>query len=335
MFTLDAVPWARVSLLRGPTAIERLGPDLWVKREDLAGDRYGGNKVRKLEWLLGNALEAGGDVLSIGAIGSHHLLATAIYGAREGIRVHGIVFPQPRTAHAEANARALHAWAERLWPAASPAEIPLVWAKARLALRAFNGFPPVRIPLGGSSVLGATGWVGAGLEIAAQIRAGELPEPARIVRPLGTGGTVAGLWVGLRMAGIRSEVVAVRVVPAVIGNAPSVQLLARKTRWRLRREAGAPPCRLTSLRVVDRQFGEGYGISTEAGAEALRHAAGLGLHLEPTYSAKAFAEVLASPGGGPTLFVATANSRPLAPLLASALPEVPASLQGLLLTAPA
>lgn len=330
MYTLDELPWTRVPLLPAPTPIERAGPALWVKREDRAGTLYGGNKVRKLEYLLGDALEIGGEVLSIGAIGSHHLLATAVYGSRQGIRVHGVVSPQPDHPHVRENARALHAHAEKLWPARSALEVPVAWTRARLAIRAFRGVPPVTIPVGGSNVLGATGWVGGGLEIAAQVREGQLPAPARVVVPLGSGGTAAGLLVGLRLGGLESEVVGVRVVPAAMGNALRVRTLARRTLARLRREGGAPAVRLTGFTVVERQYGDGYGVATAAGEEAMRAAADLGLTLEPTYSAKAFAEVLATPEAGPTLFIATASSHPMAPLLASALPEVPGSLAGLL-----
>ena len=74
----------------------------------------------------------------------------------------------------------------------------------------FGGYPPASFPVGGSSALGSVGWVGGGLEIAAQVAAGELPTPDRIYVALGSGGTAAGLLVGLRLAGLPSEVVAVR-----------------------------------------------------------------------------------------------------------------------------
>jgi hypothetical protein len=89
--------------------------------------------------------------------------------------------------------------------------------------------------------------------------------------------------------------------------------------------------RLDQLEIVERQYGEGYGLSTPEADNALRVATDLGLTLETTYSAKTFAEVLATPQDGRTLFIATASSRPMEPLLASALPEVPASLAELLL----
>lgn len=330
MWSLGELPWTRVDLLDGPSPIERLGPALWVKREDRCAPVYGGNKVRKLEFLLGNALELGGDVLSVGAIGSHHLLATAVYGSRAGVHVHGVVLPQPDHPHVRENARALHAWAEKLWPASSNAALPLVWARARLALRTFRGFPAVTIPFGGSNALGVAGWVGGGLEIARQVADGVMPPPARVVVPLGSGGTSAGLWLGLRLGGLASEVVGVRVVPSALGNAAVVGVLARRTLSRLRREGGAPSVKLTGFTVVDSQYGGGYGVPTPAGEDALARARDLGLELEPTYSAKAFAEVLATPEAGPTLFVATANSQPMEPLLASALPTLPPALEALL-----
>lgn len=328
---LDALGLPRVGLLPVPTPVERVAADLWVKREDLAGTVYGGNKVRKLEYLLGEALELGGDVLTLGAVGSHHVLATAVYGSRVGIRVHAVLTPQPDSPHAREVARAIHAHAEQLFPARTYAEVPLVWARARLALRVMSGFPPVLIPVGGSNVFGAMGWVRGGLELGEQLARAGGPLPERIVVPLGSGGTVAGLWIGLRAAGLDVPILAVRTAPRTVGSGPSVRLLARRTLARLARQ-GLPAVDLgRAPQVVDRQYGGGYGVPTEASQRAERVARELGLELDPTYTAKTFAEVLASRGPR-TLFLHTASSRPLAPLLASALDEVPVDLRGLLLT---
>jgi 1-aminocyclopropane-1-carboxylate deaminase/D-cysteine desulfhydrase-like pyridoxal-dependent ACC family enzyme len=328
MFALDSLPFARVPLLGGPTAVEQIGPDTWVKREDRAGSVYGGNKVRKLEWLLGAALESGGDVLTVGTVGSNHLLATAVYGQASGAKVHAVVAPQPDTPGARANARALHAHAEKLWVAPTGAALPLLWAKAELALRVFGGYPPAAVPIGGSSPLGCVGWVGAGLELAAQVSAGALPAPDRIYLPLGSSGTAAGLLVGLRLAGLTAEVVAVRAAPSWLASAWRVRHLARRT-LALLRPHGAPAVRLGGLRVVDRLFGDGYGRPTVATEGAIQAAADRGLALEATYTAKAWAAMEAEPGGR-RLFIHTANSHPLTPLLASALDEVPLSLRPLL-----
>ncbi|MFN7145371.1 MAG: 1-aminocyclopropane-1-carboxylate deaminase/D-cysteine desulfhydrase, partial [Myxococcota bacterium] len=324
MFVLSDLPLARVPLLRGPTVIEPIGSDMWVKREDHAGTVYGGNKVRKLEWLLGAALESGGDVLTAGTVGSNHLVATAVYGQASGADVHAVVVPQHDTPYARVNARILHAHAGKLWVARTEAAVPFVWAKAAVALRVFGGYPPTVIPIGGSSPLGCVGWVGGGLEIAAQIAEGQLPEPDRLYVALRSGGTATGLLVGLRLGGVASEVVAVRAAPSWLASAFRVRRLANKT-LALLRPYGAPAVRLDGLRVVDGFYGEGYAVPTPATEAAKARAAGVGLTLEGTYTAKAFAAMEAEPGG-PRLFVHTANSLPLAPLLASALDEVPASL---------
>jgi len=333
MFSLDVLPYARLPLLGGPTAIERVagvGPHegVWVKREDRAGTLYGGNKVRKLEWLLGDALEAGRDVLTAGTAGSNHLVATSVYGRAVGVHVLGVVAPQPDTPTARRNARILHAHAERLWVARTEPAVPFEFARAWAATRLFAGAAPAVFPIGGSSPLGALGWVGAGLELAAQIDAGELPVPDRVYVALGSGGTVAGLLVGLRLAGLPTEVVAVRAAPSWLASPLRVQRLARATLALLRRH-GAPAVSLGGVRYVEGHYGAGYALPTSASVDATARAADAGLTLEGTYTAKAYAAMLAEPGGA-RLFVHTANSWPLEPLLATALDDVPGSLRPLL-----
>src|SRR5271165_3541870 len=92
---------------RYPTPVGRLSPlstdrsELWVKRDDLTNPEYGGNKVRKLERLLARALERGARrIVTVGAAGSHHVLATAIFGRRVGLEVEAVLVPQPGTGHA-------------------------------------------------------------------------------------------------------------------------------------------------------------------------------------------------------------------------------------------
>ena len=77
---------------------------LFVKRDDVSGGAYGGNKVRKLEFLLGQALaESRRAVITFGAVGSNHVRATAVYGAQLGLQVHAVLAPQPSTPNLEAN----------------------------------------------------------------------------------------------------------------------------------------------------------------------------------------------------------------------------------------
>ncbi|MCA9617163.1 MAG: pyridoxal-phosphate dependent enzyme, partial [Myxococcales bacterium] len=261
------------------TPVQRLAlPDgkgeAWVKRDDLTSARYGGNKVRKLEYLLGEALAQKADtVITTGAAGSHHALATAMYAADLRLRVHVVSFAQPWSAHAEKQLRALlHAGAE-IHPVRSGAlAIPRMQVLAtRLRLQRRH---PYVIPPGGSSVAGVIGHVEAGLELARQIEARQLPEPDAIYVPLGTGGTVAGLAVGLAAAGVTSTIVAVRVVPAAVANLPLVASLIKRTVQRLKQlderfPDVAKPAR--SHVVIDGdELGPGYGAETAVGRTAIR-----------------------------------------------------------------
>jgi hypothetical protein len=188
---------SRIVLGSYPTPVSRIGEHLWVKRDDLTSALYGGNKVRKLELLLAAARDAGKTrVLTLGAVGSHQVVATALYGAREGFTVDAILVPQPASPHAELNVRV--ALAHGLHALACPA-----WSLAPAYVASRWGSDAYYIPLGGSNALGSLGFVDAAHEIATQVRAGDLPEPDVVIVALGSGGTAAGLAVGFEQAGRR------------------------------------------------------------------------------------------------------------------------------------
>src|SRR5690606_2505385 len=129
----------------------------------------GGNKVRKLEYVLGEAFAKEADTLvTSGAAGSHHALATALFGAEQGFAVHVVLMPQRYSAHVEEQLRAVLAAGAEVHPVRSGALVlPAVQAlAARLKLR---GREPFVVPPGGSSVAGVIGHVEAGLELARQM----------------------------------------------------------------------------------------------------------------------------------------------------------------------
>ena len=180
------------------TLSEELGTEVWLKSEGRAGRLYGGNKVRKLEYLLADAVARGSQrVVTIGAYGSHHALATATYGRALGLEVDLVLYPQPVTAHVVDDLLASSATGATLLPSRNA-----VFAWLRAGWRALTQPRTVSIPAGGSSPLGALGWVEAGLELAAQVEAGELPAPEWVFVPAGTCGTVSGLALGLELAGL-------------------------------------------------------------------------------------------------------------------------------------
>jgi D-cysteine desulfhydrase len=170
------------------------------------------------------------------------------------------------------------------------------------------------IPLGGSNPLGTLGHVNAALELADQIEAGELPPPARLVVPLGSGGTAAGLALGFAIAGMDTIVVGARVGPRIGANRWRVLRLAERTRQLIGRYAGNPPAPVRGDRVaVSHDLYAGAYARPHPTAE---HAAILvdelrGWRLDATYSAKAFAVALdmASRHGTPTLFWMTFDAR--------------------------
>lgn len=299
----------RVSLARYPTPVESLGsvaPDLWIKRDDLAGAPMGGNKVRALEFLLANV--ARGDVVAtVGSAGSTHALAVATYCAALG-----------------AEAR-VGRWRQEMNPTA-------VRVAARLS-RLVNDAPVFRTPVGayvwalrqrargarwisagGSTPLGILGHVNAGLELIEQIDTGELPEPATVVVPLGTGGTAAGLALAFAIANRSIAVVAARVVSRVVARRSRVERLAVRTAALIEEAAGpvVPPIRRDLFMIAHETYGGAYGretASAHAAAEKLYEARGI--ELDATYSAKAFAFALAlrAAARGPTLFWLTFDSR--------------------------
>jgi D-cysteine desulfhydrase len=267
-----------------PTPVERLPAlGLWVKRDDLTSDVYGGNKVRKLEYFLGAARAAGKSrILTLGAVGSHQVVATAIYGRMHGFATEAVLVGQPASAHARLNVRV--ALAHGLVAVPSPA-----WAIAPIYVARRRGADAYYVPLGGSNALGSLGFIDAARELASQVRAGQMPEPDMLVVALGSGGTTAGLAVGLEEAQMKTRVVGVAVShpTAILG--ATARRLARQTAELsgLGAELGARAAR--RIEVVAKHVGRGYGHPTPEGQAAIVDAAASGIAVDPTYTAKSFA----------------------------------------------
>jgi D-cysteine desulfhydrase len=280
----DLVPF--VVLADGlPTATTAVAPGLWVKHDEASDSRYGGNKVRKLEHLLAVAARRGGPVLTAGAIGSHHVVATAIHAASLGLEVEAVRFPQPENDHVLAMAAMAESAGVRTTMAGRAELMPVVLAQrwADLARRGGTLVTP-----GGSTPLGVLGYVGAGLELVESFAAEGWAEPDDVVVALGSGGTSVGLAVGLAMGGWRrAQVVAVRVADAIVTNRLVLSGLEAGVRSLLAVGGVVPP--RTRWTIDTRWFGPGYGHGTDEGTAAAERAAALGIASEPTYTAKALA----------------------------------------------
>lgn len=293
----------RIPLADLPTPVEHLDalgdaidvPDLYVKRDDQTGSLYGGNKVRKLEYLLGAARKLDCDaVWTAGGIGSNHVLATCLYARQQGFEPRVLHFPQPVTDHVLDNLRVLSTTRPKLRLVSGQAAFFTAYGIRKT--RDLLGMDPsvYRIPLGGSSPTGVVGYVEAALELVEQIRQGVLPEPDVIVVAVGTCGTLTGLALGCRLAGLDVEILGVRVTRSLYANRWRCRWLGRRTASRLERYVSVSLPRLSrrDFTLLHEYFGEDYGRPTEAGRSMRKlvreHT---DLTLEPTYTAKALAAV--------------------------------------------
>lgn len=316
------LPRAVVTQLPTPATrlagIEReLGhPSLWIKRDDLSAAAYGGNKPRKLEYILGAARARGSRVvLTTGGTGTHHGMATAIFARELGMRAILVLLHQPWSEHVrhsllldQAVGAELHYTTRVAGTAACTARL--------LAREALAGNRPTLIPTGGSSPLGTVGYVDAAVELAEQVRDGMLPEPRAVYVAAGTAGTLAGLALGFRLAGIRSRLVGVVVTDLLPPSPKSVARLAMRTLALLRREDASIPRVTVQPEDLSLEFGycgAGYGEPTPAGSAAIALAHEVdGIQLESTYTGKCMAAFLdrarQCDDGAPLLFWNTYNS---------------------------
>ncbi len=305
---------ARFALLDGPSPLTRLdrlsaalgaGADVWIKREDLLPLAFGGNKLRNLEFLVGAAMADGADTLiTSGRRWSNHCRLTAAAGARAGLAVHLVLTGPPPAAGEEGPNQRL----DELLGATihvtrtdDRAEREATVERVAADVRASGGRPFV-VGVGGTGPVGAAGQVLAGLELADQLAAASIGE-ASVVLPSATGGTQAGVLVGLTLAAPpRRHVVGIAVA------APSTEL--RPTILGLL-DGLAPLAGVTvdGDRVVleDDQLGDGYGRPTAAADEATRLLARTeGILVDPIYTAKALAGLVARVRdgrlGGPVVF---------------------------------
>jgi D-cysteine desulfhydrase family pyridoxal phosphate-dependent enzyme len=289
---LDSV--ARVRLADLPTPLEELPrlarhlglERLLVKRDDATGLAMGGNKARKLEYDLAPVLAGGHDVVvTVGGAQSNHAAMTAAAARRLGLDVKlvlgGPAFGKPlgnmlldAVYGAEVRylldddndvlAAAMDAWVEELRR---------------------DGRRPYALPIGGSSGLGALGYVRGMRELASQ--AG--PGPFTVVTAVGSCGTLAGLNLGARLFAPAARVVGISVSRTAARIAERTAELAGESAALL----GIAPPDPGTLEIHDR-FHEGYGVATESGAEAIRASARLeGLLLDPVYTGKSMAGLFA------------------------------------------
>jgi D-cysteine desulfhydrase len=299
------VAWA--TLGDWPTPISEAhigGRPLWIKREGDSNRAYGGNKVRTLEAWLGHTRHAGAErIWAIGAYGSNHAIATVIHARALGLDAGAIVFPQPASEWAIENAGALIASSCPIVRLRSVVEVPFAgvavsardrmlvgllsapsseltrWARPLIErlLGSTEARRSLVMPPGGATPIGTLGAMSAAFELAEQIASGVAPPPRRIVLPVGSTCTTAGLWSGLALAravGVWQWplpiVHAVRVTPWPVTSRLAIAMLANATLARIA-SLGGPRVEIDPKQlVVDRrEIGAGYGRLTPRGVDAM------------------------------------------------------------------
>ena len=295
MLALDQFP--RVDLCHQPTPIESMprlskqlgGPTLWVKRDDCTGLATGGNKTRKLEFLIGEALEGGADmVVTQGAVQSNHVRQTAAAACRHGLDCLALLERRvPHTDHQYEHSG--NVLLDQVFGATIEyreagldmnAEAQAVAEKSRA-----EGRRPYFIPGGGSNETGALGYAVCAQEIISQSQALGVRFDS-VVLGTGSTGTQAGLLAGLYVLDADLPVLGVSVRQPRERQIAAVHALAEPTAQRLGK-SGLP---VEMVQVDDGYVGEGYGIPAESTLEAITLAArSEGLLLDPVYSGKGFA----------------------------------------------
>jgi D-cysteine desulfhydrase len=315
------------SIAKLPTPIERIDDfgktigieELYIKRDDLTAAHYGGNKVRKLEFLIGEALRQGArEVMTFGCAGSNHATATALYAKEAGLRSISMLLPQPNARSVRKNLLlSFHCGAElHMYKTSRALSLGVLYIQTRQRLT--TGHKPYIIPAGGSSPLGVVGYVNAAFELREQIEKGFAPEPTRIYVAAGTTGTAAGLLLGFRAAGLKTKVIPVRVTGESFVNEPRIISLIEKTNALLRdADPSFPLCEFKpgDIQIRHDCYGEQYALYTEQSVEAANLMKETqGIPLEGTYTGKALAALIADARSGAlegetAMFWNTYNSR--------------------------
>lgn len=276
---------------------EMLGvPHLYCKEDGLSGKVYGGNKVRKLEFLLAEALGKGAKrVLTFGAVGSNHAFATAVYAREVSLNTTALLTPQPRTKSCHDNLLC-HTVLGTDLHYVTPENFREVKSKLMEAYKEEEGIYPYLIPPGGTSELGVLGLINGALELDAQIKEGVLPPPDVIYMAGGTFGSVAGVAIGLKIAKQNTLVRAIRVTDPKIWGEDRFHLLMNKTVDFLKKkgdfhlEDHSNP----HVQVVNDYFGGGYAVETQELNEVMKLVKETeGLKLEVVYTAKPMAALVA------------------------------------------
>lgn len=281
----------RLSLGRFPTPVKRIsianGKSCWIKDDGSCALDYGGNKVRKLEYLLAHVKAKGFKRLVVpGDIGSHTVLACCVHGSSAGFDLTAVVYPHLKGLN---HAQELSSLKELGVEVLVKRNLLCVIASSRFIAWRDNGF---QIPFGASSPHSTLGYVAAAVELSEQIDKGEISPIGTIFVPLGTGGTVAGLLAGFALIDLPVKVVAVQSVEAVFANVSFIKKQVRNVLNLIGRRDLFGKAMERLMRLEGGYLGGGYRVETDSSVSAVKMAAQQGFALEPAFTGKAMAAVI-------------------------------------------
>ncbi|MFW6116073.1 MAG: D-cysteine desulfhydrase family protein [Chloroflexota bacterium] len=285
----------RVSIAHLPTPLEPLprltsrlgGPELWVKRDDQTGLATGGNKTRKLEFLVADALRRQADTLITGgAEQSNHARQTAAAAAKFGLLCVLVLRGEPPPA-SQGNLLLDHLLgAAVVWAGDEPLDARMAAVARQLE---DQGRRPYVVPYGGSNPVGASGYVAAVGELRAQCLDRDLTFD-HIVFASSSGGTQAGLVVGARAANLRGRILGISVDLPADTLRETLADLATRTARHLELELALEP---VEFEVNDEYVGGGYAVVGDLERQAIKTVArSEGLLLDPVYTGRAFGGLL-------------------------------------------
>jgi 1-aminocyclopropane-1-carboxylate deaminase/D-cysteine desulfhydrase-like pyridoxal-dependent ACC family enzyme len=301
-----------VSLGALPTPVRKLealgkalGHDgLYIKCDDYAGRQdknahhlFGGNKIRKLEFLLADARARGAKaIVTLGAAGSNHIVTTAAYARQLGLECHAFMRPQVNSSLVKRNivlgaafGTIVHYYPSKEALFSGFIEFMLEYKKAH------GAYPYVLVP-GGSQSLGALGFVNAAFELKEQIKAGLLSEPDFIYITHGSAGSFVGLELGVRAAGLKTKIIGIADEEKIdAAYERTVQLFNDTNQLLVKADPSFPRFNYTrqDMTLLCDYYGAGYGYLTETGAAAIKLLQETeGILLDQTYSAKGFSALL-------------------------------------------
>lgn len=285
-----------------PTPLERLdrlsaylnGPTVWIKRDDCTGLSLGGNKTRKLEFIMPRAIESGADtIITCGALQSNHARQTSAIAAKLGLNCYLLLRENPLVVNPDFRhggnllLDAIHD--ARIIRCSGDTDLAVELEKLAASLKE-KGMKPFVIPGGGSDLFGTLGYVNAAIELSSQAHAAGV-NFVDVILATGSGGTHAGLVAGFCLLGRAVPVRGISVGPTRADIEPAVFALATAAAHHV-----GPPCSVARSKIVvdDSYLGGGYGVVNDAVVEAVQLVARLeGILLDPVYTGKAMSGLIA------------------------------------------